>query len=63
MLSSSGKLIAADGQRQDGDRLEVLYWDGRLDNRNDLLLRLRDSLAGDNSNAAIARSPIAKTIL
>jgi len=56
MFSSSGKLIAADGQRQDGDRLEVLYWDGRLDNRNDLLLRLRDSLAGDNSNAAIARA-------
>ena len=56
MFSSSGKLIAADGQRQDGDRVEVLHWDGRLDNRNDLLLRLRDSLAGDNSNAAIARA-------
>ena len=56
MFSSSGKLIAADGQRQDGDRVEVLHWDGRLDNRNDLLLRLRDSLAADNSNAAIARA-------
>jgi len=56
MFSSSGKLIAADGRRQDGDRVEVLHWDGRLDNRNDLLLRLRDSLAGDNSNAAIARA-------
>jgi asparagine synthase (glutamine-hydrolysing) len=56
MFSSSGKLIAADGQRQDSDRLEVLHWDGRLDNRDDLLLRLRDSLAGDNSNAAIARA-------
>jgi len=56
MFSSSGKLIAADDQRQDSDRHEVLHWDGRLDNRNDLLLRLRDSLAGDHSNAAIARA-------
>ena len=37
-------------------RAEVLHWDGRLDNRDDMLLRLRDSLNGDNSNAAIARA-------
>jgi asparagine synthase (glutamine-hydrolysing) len=37
-------------------RIEVLHWDGRLDNRSDLLLRLRDSLNGANSNAAIARA-------
>src|SRR5215213_1142030 len=37
-------------------RTEVLHWDGRLDNRDDMLLRLRDSLNGDTSNAAIARA-------
>jgi len=56
MLTSTRQLTAVDGQRQDNDRIEVLHWDGRLDNRDDLLLRLRDSLAGDNSNAAIARA-------
>ena len=35
-------------------RTEILHWDGRLDNRDDLLLRLRDSLEGENSNEAIA---------
>jgi len=38
------------------DRTEILLWDGRLDNRDDLLLRLRDSLRGDTSNAALARA-------
>jgi len=37
-------------------RIEVLHWDGRLDNRSDLLLRLRDSLNGATTNAAIARA-------
>jgi asparagine synthase (glutamine-hydrolysing) len=32
----------------------VLHWDGRLDNRNDLLLLLTDSLRNDTSNAALA---------
>ena len=35
---------------------EVLHWDGRLDNRDDLIPRLSDSLKGDTSNAAIARA-------
>ena len=35
-------------------RTEILHWDGRLDNREDLLLRLRDSLQSETSNAAIA---------
>lgn len=35
---------------------EILHWDGRLDNRDDLLPRLSDSLKGDTSNAAIARA-------
>jgi asparagine synthase (glutamine-hydrolysing) len=56
MLTSTRQLNAVDGQRQESDRIEVLHWDGRLDNRDDLVLRLRDSLAGDNSNAAIARA-------
>lgn len=37
-------------------RVEIVHWDGRLDNRPDLLLRLRDSLNGANSDAAIARA-------
>src|SRR5215213_4771657 len=37
-------------------RSEVLHWDGRLDNRSDLRLRLRDSLKGEITNEAIARA-------
>src|SRR5262245_26670041 len=37
-------------------RTEMLHWDGRLDNRDDLLLRLRDSLQGETSNEAIVRA-------
>ncbi len=33
---------------------EILHWDGRLDNRGDLLLQLNNSLAGDSSDAVIA---------
>ena len=33
---------------------EILHWDGRLDNRSDLLPRL--SLPVESSNAAIARA-------
>jgi asparagine synthase (glutamine-hydrolysing) len=36
--------------------IEVLHWDGRLHNREDLLRRLRDWLRGDTSDAAIARA-------
>lgn len=36
--------------------MEVLHWDGRLDNRDDLLLRLRDSLQGASNDEAIARA-------
>ena len=32
----------------------VQHWDGRLDNRNDLLPLLADSLRGDTSNSNIA---------
>ena len=37
-------------------RSEVLHWDGRLDNRSDLRLRLRDSLTGEITDDAIARA-------
>jgi len=40
----------------DGQTSEVLHWDGRLDNRDDLLLLLRDRLQDDASNAALARA-------
>lgn len=56
MLAKTQELIAVgDGGRHDG-RTEVLHWDGRLDNRDDLLMRLGDSLRGDTGNAAIARA-------
>src|SRR5215467_7777346 len=56
MLMNRQELIVIDGQRHQKVRTEVLHWDGRLDNRDDLLLRLRDSLEGDTSNAAVARA-------
>ena len=37
-------------------KVEVLHWDGRLDNRADLLPRLRDSLQSETSNVAIVRA-------
>lgn len=36
--------------------MKVLHWNGRLDNRSDLLSRLRDSLNGESGNEAIARA-------
>jgi asparagine synthase (glutamine-hydrolysing) len=56
MLMNSQEMILIDGRSRHSDRTEVLYWDGRLDNREDLLLRLRDWLLGETSNAAIARA-------
>ena len=37
-------------------RTEMLHWDGRLDNRSDLLPRLSYSLKGEITNEAIARA-------
>ena len=37
-----------------GKRSCILHWDGRLDNRSDLLLRLKHSLGEDTSNVAVA---------
>jgi len=47
---------ALGGLNEHHQRTEVLHWDGRLDNRGDLLLLLADSLQGDTSNAALARA-------
>lgn len=38
----------------DARRSRVLHWDGRLDNRNDLIPLLADSLRDDTSNTALA---------
>ena len=56
MLTNTRNLIVMDGQRHHHVRTEVLHWDGRLDNRDDLLLRLSDSLGSDTSNAAVVRA-------
>jgi asparagine synthase (glutamine-hydrolysing) len=56
MLMNTPEVLVRDDRSPRNDRTEVLHWDGRLDNREDLLLRLRDSLRSDTSNAAIARA-------
>ncbi len=56
MLSNAKGLSLTDGRGRHDERTEVLHWDGRLDNRDDLLPRLGDSLRGDTGNAAIARA-------
>src|SRR5580693_7467560 len=50
LLDSPERNRPGDGE----ERTEVLHWDGRLDNRDDLLLRLKESLRGATSNAALA---------
>jgi len=44
----------AAGQDEQTESAHVLMWDGRLDNRSDLLLLLRDSFCNDSSNAGLA---------
>src|SRR5579863_2450824 len=48
------ELNAMDSRNDRAERPSLLHWDGRLDNRNDLLLLLADSLRDDTSNSAIA---------
>src|SRR6185295_15052949 len=52
MLMNPPDPVTGDGLAQ----TEVLHWDGRLDNRDDLLLSLRDSLGKETSDTAIARA-------
>src|SRR5215470_6708341 len=56
MLMNTPNLILMNGRGRHNERIEVLHWDGRLDNRDDLILRLRDSLRSETSNEAIARA-------
>src|SRR5207245_11275180 len=49
-----------DSQHDRLERTEVLAWDGRLDNRADLVVLLTDSLRGNTSNAALARAAYAR---
>jgi asparagine synthase (glutamine-hydrolysing) len=53
-MDTQAQLTWLDEQGNHDDRTQILHWDGRLDNRDDLLLRLRDSLRRDTSSAALA---------
>src|SRR5208282_5149060 len=53
-MKTETELKALDTWNDPVERSRVLHWDGRLDNRNDLLLLLADSLRDDTSNSAIA---------
>jgi asparagine synthase (glutamine-hydrolysing) len=53
-MNPKAQLAFLDSPGNQNDRTEVLSWDGRLDNRDDLLLRLRDSLRTETSNGALS---------
>jgi asparagine synthase (glutamine-hydrolysing) len=53
-MKTETELKALDTWNDPVERSRVLHWDGRLDNRTDLLLLLADSLRDDTSNSAIA---------
>ena len=55
-MNTQGQLSRLDSTNDHHQRTEILSWDGRLDNRGDLLLLLADSLRGETSNAALARA-------
>src|SRR5258708_39201983 len=56
VMNTQAQLSQLDSPNERHERTEVLFWDGRLDNRGDLLLLLADSLRGETSNAALARA-------
>jgi asparagine synthase (glutamine-hydrolysing) len=53
-VSTRGELAWLDDASDQNGRTKVLAWDGRLDNRDDLLLRLKDSLRSDTSDQSLA---------
>src|SRR5215469_9764878 len=53
-MNARAQLRPVDSPNQNREKAEVLLWDGRLDNRSDLIVRLKDLLRGETSNAAIA---------
>src|SRR6266566_3331102 len=55
-MKTQTELNWLDSQHDRLERTEVLAWDGRLDNRADLVVLLTDSLRGNTSNAALARA-------
>ena len=62
-MNTQAQLSRLDRENEHHHLTEILHWDGRLDNRGDLLLLLADSLPkapagrgrGETSNAALAR--------
>src|SRR5215467_1207801 len=55
-MNTQAQLSRLDRANEHHHRTEVLSWDGRLDNRGDLLMLLADSLRGETGNAALARA-------
>jgi len=55
-MNTGAQLTRLDSTNEHHQRTEILSWDGRLDNRGDLLLLLADSLRGETSNAALVRA-------
>jgi asparagine synthase (glutamine-hydrolysing) len=53
-VNTRAELTLLEDASGQSDQTEVLTWDGRLDNRDDLLLRLKDSLRSDTSNQSLA---------
>ena len=54
VMNTETKLNTVGDWNDRAERSCVLHWEGRIDNRSDLLLVLADSLRGDTSNPAIA---------
>src|SRR5208337_3292093 len=54
MVNTHTEPICLDQHRNRDERVEILHWDGRLDNGRDLRLRLREYQRGKFSDAALA---------
>jgi asparagine synthase (glutamine-hydrolysing) len=54
IVETRAELTALDDASYQNSRTQVLAWDGRLDNRDELILRLDGSLRSDRSNQSLA---------
>jgi len=54
MMKTRTQTICLNQPPNGHERADILHWDGRLDNRDDLRLRLRESLNENSSDAALA---------
>ena len=54
IVGTRAQLTTLDEASYQNSQTQVLAWDGRLDNRGDLILRLNDSLPSDTSNQSLA---------